>query len=53
MVGTQPGVEHTAGPGPGDTLLLVAMLDSKATPWRLSAAHPQGMENFSTHTSGV
>ena len=42
MVGTQPGIEHTAGPGPGDRLLLAAMLDSKATPWHLSAAHPSG-----------
>ena len=29
MVGTQPGIEHTAGPVPGDRLLLAAMLDSK------------------------
>ena len=42
MVGTQPGIEHTAGPVPGDKLLLAAILDSKGHTLASVSSPPSG-----------
>ena len=42
MVGTQPGIEHTAGSVPGDKLLLAAMLDSKGHTLASVSSPPSG-----------